>query len=271
MSEIVLGSRRFKKYCEVTSTIIDKIRLYDCFTKRFKELIERVNFNFNFTDPLFLNYGLQFFKNELCVTNVLAHLLFCCRSPNSNESQCRFCSRLYVKNANNFVSSIKYHFPLIFTNDKNFNNEIVLLFAKSRRTRFNLDVLYSSNSHFQLVHSKQNCCMYFLVVKQPCDIVVYLSEVYVRILTNQIVSISNDLLSMSGEQNLSTIRDKCDMFVDSSVESICSFYFDMCKLLRPETFVYMYDNFVPNVDHSAETFKIINKSYLEYYLKKFNK
>ena len=148
---------------------------------------------------LILNYRLQSLKIELCITNILCHLLFCQRSANSNKGQCRLCSRLYVKDANDFVSSIKYHFSLIFSNNKIFSNEIELLFVKVRRMRFNLEVLYSSETNFQLVDSKQNRCMYFLAVKQPCDVVVFLSEVYVRILTNQIVSISNYIFCMSGE------------------------------------------------------------------------
>ena len=115
--------------------------------------------------------------------------------------------------------------------------------------RFILDVLYLFETYFQLVGSKQNRCMNFLVVKQPCDIIVSLSEVYVRILTNQIVSIFNDLLRIQ----------------------VSIFYFDMCKLLRADTFVCMCEKCLPNVAYSAETFKIINKPYLEYCSKKFNK
>ena len=101
-------------YREVLNTIIDKSELYDYFIKRFDELIERLDFNFNFTDLLFLNYRLQSLKNEFCIANVLCHLLFYNRSPNSNEGQCGLCSRLYVKNTDDFVSSIKYHFSLYF-------------------------------------------------------------------------------------------------------------------------------------------------------------
>ena len=126
--------------------------------KRFSELIERLDFNFNFTNMLFLNYRLQSLKNELCFTNVLSHLLFCNRSPNSNR-QCRLCSRLYVQDANDFVSSIKYQFSL--TNNKISGNEVELSFVNSRRMRFSLDVLHSSETHFQVVDSKQNCSMIF--------------------------------------------------------------------------------------------------------------
>ena len=132
---------------------------------------------------------------------VLCHLLFCCRS-HSSEGQCRLCSCLFVENANDFVSSIKYHFSLIFSNNTIFNDEIELLFVQSRKTRFNLDVLYSSKPHFELVDSKQNRWINFLAAKNPCDVIIFLSEVYVRILTNQVVSISNDFLRMPGEYDL---------------------------------------------------------------------
>ena len=133
--------------------------------------------------------------------------------------------------ANDFVSSIKYHFSLIFSSNKMFSNEVELFFVKSRRTRFSLDVLYLSETYFQLVDSKQNRRMIYLVAKQPCGIINFLSEVYVRILTNQIVSISNDLLFMSGKYGLSTRHTKRDLFLDSGANFICGFYFNMCKLL----------------------------------------
>ena len=106
--------------------------------KKFDESIHKLTFYFNFNDMLFLNYRLQSLKNEFCITNILCHLLFYQRSPNSDEGQ-------------DFVSSIRYHFSLIFSNNKIFSNEIELLFVKARRMRFNLEVLYSSGTYFQLV------------------------------------------------------------------------------------------------------------------------
>ena len=106
--------------------------------------------------------------------------------------------------------------------------------------------------------------MIFLAGKNPCDIIVFLSEVYVRILTNQIASISNDLLCMSGEYSLSTKLEKRHLFLDSGVNFIRAFYFDMCKLLNVFPFVSLYEKFVRNDDYLPKTFKIINKAYLEY-------
>ena len=79
-------------YHEFSNVIINKNKLYDCFIKRFDELIERPDFYFNFTNCFFLDYCLQSLKNEFCITNVLGHLLFSNRFPNYNESQCRLCS-----------------------------------------------------------------------------------------------------------------------------------------------------------------------------------
>ena len=76
---------------------------------------------------------------------------------------------------------------------------------------------------------------------------------------------------MSGEYGLSTSCEKSNLFLDICANFIQCFYFDMCKLLRPGAFIYIYENFVPNVDHSVETFKIINKPYLEHCSEMFNK
>ena len=114
-----------------------------------------------------------------------------------------------------------------------------------------------------------------LVAKQPCDIIIFLSEVYVRILTNQIVSVSNDLLCMSGRHtkhvDIHTRHTKHNLFLDKGTNFILCFYFDMCKLLRAYPFVDMYEIFMPSVHYLPETFKIINKSYVEYCSKNFKK
>ena len=132
---------------------------------------------------------------------------------------------MFVENASDFVSLIKYHFSRIFF-DNIFGNEIEKLFIDSRKMKFNLDVLYS---------------------------------------------ISNDILHMLGKFGLSTLHEKRSMFLDSSAHFTHCFYFDLCKLLRLCAFLYMHERFMSNVDYSAESFKIINKPYLEYCTKKFNK
>ena len=68
---------------------------------------------------------------------------------------------------------------------------------------------------------------------------------------------------MSRKYGLSIRCEKRNMFLNSCSNFIHCFYFDMCKLLRRGAFLYMYENFAPNVDYSAETFKVINKPYLE--------
>ena len=79
---------------------------------------------------------------------------------------------------NDFVSSVKYYFSHIFAN-KFSNKEIESVFAQERKTTFKLDVLFSSENHYELLDSIQNRCMiFFVVVKNLADVIV-LSEVYV--------------------------------------------------------------------------------------------
>ena len=134
--------------------------------KRYNELMDRLPFSFSFVNCLFFRYQLEFLKNKFCITNVLCHLLFSSRSP-SSISQFRLCSRLFVKNVNDFVSSVKYHFSHIFVN-KFSNKEIESVFAQERKTTFKLDVLFSSENHSELVDSIQNRCMIFFFLLKIC-------------------------------------------------------------------------------------------------------
>ena len=63
--------------------------------------------------------------------------------------------------------------------------------------------------------------------------------------------------------------EKLSLFLDRCVNFIRAFYFDLCKLLNAFPFVSSYEKFVPNDDYLHETFKVINKPYLEYCSKKF--
>lgn len=170
MHTTIYSSKQCKKYRELSSLIIDKVELYEWFMKRLDKLIDRFSFSFIFVNCLFLRYQLQPLKNEFCITNVLSHLLFCNRSPNS-ISQCRLCSHLFVENANDFISSIKHHFSLIFTDNKIFSKEIELLFIQSRRMGLNFNILFLSETPYKLVDPKHIRSMNFLVIKQPCDII----------------------------------------------------------------------------------------------------
>ena len=66
--------------------------------------------------------------------------------------------------------------------------------------------------------------MTFLIVKNPADLVVALSEVYVRILTNVFYSISNDILQMTRDYKTRDIAEQHSLFLDYSVNFIRAFY-----------------------------------------------
>ena len=91
-----------------------------------------------------------------------------------------------------------------------------------------MDLLYQSGTQYTLVDSNQNRFMHFLVVKQSCYLAIKLSEVWSRILINDIVSISNDLLN-DGEYGLSNGRENRALFLDSCMQFVKSFYSDYCS------------------------------------------
>ena len=123
---------------------------------------------------------------------------------------------MFVNDASDFVSSIKYHFTFIFPSNNVLNKDLELLFAKVNLRHFALDVFYYSGIHCALIYSNQNRCMYFLVVKQPRELAVKLSEVWIRILINDRVSISNDFL-IDSEYGLNGRKGKTALFLHSCV------------------------------------------------------
>ena len=134
--KLFFSSKHYTKYRNLSNLLVDKNKLYDCFKQRYNELIDRLTFSFSFIDCLYFKYRLAILKNEFCITNVLCHFLFCSRSAVS-VGQCRVCSRLFVKGADAFVSSIKYHFShIVATNVFNSNKGIKNLFAKQRKSIF---------------------------------------------------------------------------------------------------------------------------------------
>ena len=135
---------------------------------------------------------------------MLAHLLFCNRSSDNSE-KCKHCSRHYVHDATDFISSIKYHLTSIFPSK--FEKDLELLFANTEVERLDLDLLYHSETYYTLFDSKQNRCIYFLVAKKLCGLAVNLSEVWLRILINDFVCIYNDLL-IDGKYGMSSRKEK---------------------------------------------------------------
>ena len=84
---------------------------------------------------------------------------------------------MFVNDASDFVSLIKYQFTVIFPSSNVFNQDLELLFAKTNSRHFAMDLLYQSGTQYTLVDSNQNRFMYFLVVKQSCYLAIKLSEV----------------------------------------------------------------------------------------------
>lgn len=76
-------------------------------------------------------------------------------------------------------------------------------------------MLYPSEDYYDLIDSRQNRCMHFLVARHPCELAIVPSEVWIRILLNEIISVGHDILKchVSGCMfGISSRKEKRDMF-----------------------------------------------------------
>ena len=151
----------------LATTVINTNKLNDCFIKYFDKLIIGLCGQFIFNTTLYLRYSLESLKRQFCISNVLAHLFFCNRPANSNDSNCKSCSRLFVNDASAFVSSIRYpllsYFQAMFLELSFQKKDLELLFTKSYFRLFSLDVLFHSGNHYTLADSKRiDVCILWL-------------------------------------------------------------------------------------------------------------
>ena len=84
------------------------------------------------------------------------------------------------------------------------------------------------------------------------------------------MSISNDFL-INGEYGLSSWKEKRALFLESCMQFVKSLYYDTCKLWNADAFIFIYENFQPNVRCCANILKIVNQPYLDYCSRKYSK
>ena len=56
INAIVYSSEQFKKHPELSNLITNKVKLCECFMKRYDELMDRLSFSFSFVNCLFFRY-----------------------------------------------------------------------------------------------------------------------------------------------------------------------------------------------------------------------
>ena len=75
---------------------------------------------------------------------------------------------------------------------------------------------------------------------------------------------------MPGEYKGRDSANQRELFLDYCVDFVRTFYFqNICLLLKSTSFLHMYNDFEINYDYFGENFEIINDSYLQYCMKKF--
>ena len=98
-----MGYKRHTAHCNFAKKTVDMNKLYDCFIENFNWLFDRLKCKLgegSLLKNLLVFYRKRLLKSapQFCISNVLSHLLFFERSPNTPGS-CEQCSRpLYVSN-----------------------------------------------------------------------------------------------------------------------------------------------------------------------------
>ena len=87
----------------------------------------------------------------------------------------------------------------------------------------------------------------------------------VEVLIKGVADISDDLLILYHSRMISGIESQKfrNVFLNYTILAIEKIFLDYCTCLRSDAFLYMYSNFKPDIDHSFNDFKIVNRHYLE--------
>ena len=164
-----------------------------------------------------------------------------------------------------------YCFGSFFSTNQS-NLDIGCLCSAYREHSLSLKCIWPSEQfNFDVVSKKLNRYMYFSVAKNEADVIKCYLEVLVKLPLIGVVDIGKSLLHMHTEYNHTQSYRSRGLLLSSDVKGIHKFFNAYCRRLRPETFVYFYKEFSPNVDYYPVNLKIINQHYLEYLNKQFDK
>ena len=75
----------------------------------------------------------------------------------------------------------------------------------------------------------QNCFVYFLTAMFPSDVVVCYSDILLRILIINIISILDDFFLMRGDHSLNKIYEDRDFILDQGLLFVIALYGDICN------------------------------------------
>ena len=128
--------------------------------------------------------------------------------------------------------------------------------------QFKLNICYKSLEQYTVLNSDQKRCLQLPVFQNECDIIIKYCEVLVRIFYNIFYSVSELLVAFEKPGKLTNYFECCLRFIES-------FFKRMVKLLYADKFKEIFLPYEPENDYDLSYFRIINKNYGEFCIKKF--
>ena len=131
-------------------------------------------------------------KHVILTFLVFCHLFYCVRAS-SFQPRCQKYTILFVK-GRFVITKLTKEFYRIYVRERQFSKSLYNLFQNDNVDYFNIDVYYE-NSHFLYV--KEDAifgCLYFEVRNRSCHVLIFFSQVWIRIYFNKFRAIGNGIL-----------------------------------------------------------------------------
>ena len=225
---------------ESSKKIINPKVYYNCQKYFFVSelMIELRRNRFSFTDLLFIRYSLENFLRVATLSNTLKHLFYCKRSFFA-RNDCKFCSRLFVKNDLLNVGS--------FPNLTILNRNTVI-----SEKNYDFNFFWESNEQKNIINSNIARCIDNVVIQDGTDFLVYFLEIQGRYYCNFFINLSRLLLIETFQKNV--LLDYSSKLFDCYLDYILN-HIDL------DAFKNIFDEIDIN---QFQYFKVINRKYKEY-------
>ena len=201
------------------------------------ELMNELSDRFSFTDLLFIRYSLENFLRMVTISNTLQHLFYCKRSFFA-RSNCKLCSRLFIKS-----NKLPNSFPNLTILNR---NKII------SEKKYDFHFFWENKEQKDIINSNMARCIDNVVIQDATDFLVYFIEIQARYYCNFFICLSRFLLVERSEKNF--LLEYSSKLFDCYLNYIL-------KHVDLDAFKNIFDEIDIN---QFPYFKVINRKYKEY-------
>ena len=224
------------------SKMIFDVNGYYNFIKYFfvEEFIKRIKSRFNFCDQLFIKYCLENFLRMTTISNTLFHLFYCPRSFFAS-SDCKLCSRIYLKK-----DLLFYPFP-----------NLRYLKINEHTSEYDFNFFWSDENQKDIINSDIKRCLNVSVIQYSTGFLPLFVEIQGRYYCNFFKCLV-DILDVQLSQKKIVLEISSKLFNSY-----------ICYILRRVNLVALESMFQQIEINQFKYLKVINKKYKDYLKEKY--